>query len=123
MTREDLARFPLHRGFINVATILLQMMARYKFLKKVPLMSDIADSVIARIAGTLEDVEFEGGTQIIKEGTEGSTFYIIEQGSVRVTRFDESLNTNLELGLLDHGDFFGEVISPVNAGSALPRPH
>jgi hypothetical protein len=32
----------------------LSSISRYKFLKKVPLLSTLADDVVARIAGTLE---------------------------------------------------------------------
>jgi CRP-like cAMP-binding protein len=45
---------------------------------------------ILNLAGALQSVRFEEGTYIIKEGEEGNVFYLIQDGTVKVTKRNTS---------------------------------
>jgi CRP-like cAMP-binding protein len=51
--------------------------------------------------------EFSKGDVIIKEGNPGREMYIIQSGSVEVTKSDG--NREIVLATLSRGDFFGEM--------------
>ena len=84
-------------------------MARYKFLKKVPLMESLADDEVAKICGVLDVCDYEQGADIVTQGDEGSTFFIIENGSVDVVRTESETGQSVTLATLKEGNFFGEM--------------
>ena len=63
------------------------------------------DSEIDALALATGTEYFEEGSDIIKEGDKGDMFYLIEEGSVAVTK--ESLG-DTPICTLKEGDFFGE---------------
>ncbi|WP_169305274.1 cyclic nucleotide-binding domain-containing protein [Coraliomargarita akajimensis] len=62
------------------------------------------DSLIAELAGVIEPVHFESGATIFNEGEAGDSFYILVEGSVRVSCQGEFIG---ELGV---GGCFGEGV-------------
>eukprot|EP00007_Cunea_sp_BSH-02190019_P001746 CAMPEP_0174233310 /NCGR_PEP_ID=MMETSP0417-20130205/3386_1 /TAXON_ID=242541 /ORGANISM="Mayorella sp, Strain BSH-02190019" /LENGTH=308 /DNA_ID=CAMNT_0015311497 /DNA_START=177 /DNA_END=1103 /DNA_ORIENTATION=- len=82
--------------------------ARYEeFLNKVPILSSMVRYDRLKVADLLEPVTFEKGAVILTEGDAGSTFYIIEDGSVVCTqKYDDGKEG--ELCRLSSGDYFGE---------------
>ena len=55
-----------------------------------------------------EQLSFEAGAEIVKEGDPAEQFYILSKGRVRVHRADE-YGAQIELGELVPGDYFGEI--------------
>jgi signal-transduction protein with cAMP-binding, CBS, and nucleotidyltransferase domain len=53
----------------------------------VPVFKDLADNVVARIAGTLEVEDFSPGDDVVTQGDKGDKFFIIETGHVDVIRY------------------------------------
>ena len=76
-----------------------------KFLESVPLFQSVDSYEKARIADVLEVQDVHGkGTYIIREGEQGDTFYLIEEGEVA---FETSKSDKTSRGR--PGDFFGEM--------------
>lgn len=51
-----------------------------KALKKVPLLRNLATSVLTSISGNVKPLRFDSGEAIVTEGEEGNTFYVIKEG-------------------------------------------
>ena len=75
---------------------------RCEFLRKAPYFQGFSNHLINQIAESMKEVRLSAGEHIIKEGDEGTTFYIIWAGKVRVTK------EGTELKMLKDGDYFGE---------------
>ena len=72
-------------------------------LQKIPLFAALDDEQRAAAASKLEERVVAEGTHVSNEGGSGYFFFVIAEGTARVTRGDEIL---AELG---PGDFFGEA--------------
>lgn len=62
-------------------------------------------------------VKFENGRRVFDEGQPGLTMYIVQSGSVRL--FRETDDQVREMGVMEKGDFFGEM----SVLEGLPRTH
>jgi CRP-like cAMP-binding protein len=60
-----------------------------------------------RLLGLSHRVHKKAGEVICREGEQGSEFFVIASGEVRVTA--QGLEGEKELALLHHGQFFGEM--------------
>lgn len=79
------------------------------FLKSVPLLRNLSDELLAKIADVLELEFYAAGTYIIRQGTAGDSFFLISQGNVRVTqKLTPASLEETELRTLSRGDYFGE---------------
>ncbi|XP_030379878.1 cGMP-dependent protein kinase, isozyme 1-like isoform X2 [Scaptodrosophila lebanonensis] len=78
------------------------------FLKSVPLLSNLTEDILVKIADALEVEFFAAGTYIIRQGANGDTFFLISQGSVKVTQKSLPAAGEVELRTLCRGDYFGE---------------
>jgi CRP-like cAMP-binding protein len=72
-------------------------------LAAIPLFADLTDDQQAAVASKFEERHVETGEHLSHEGGAGYFFFVIEAGTARVTRNDETL---AEFG---PGDFFGEA--------------
>uniref|UniRef100_T1K6W5 cGMP-dependent protein kinase n=1 Tax=Tetranychus urticae TaxID=32264 RepID=T1K6W5_TETUR len=84
---------------------------RYRaFLKSVPLLQSLDEELIARIVDVIE--LFPEGNYICRQGYHGDSFYIVANGSVRVTQEipikDSKVKEEKILRTLKKGDYFGE---------------
>ncbi|XP_072289766.1 cGMP-dependent protein kinase 2-like [Eucyclogobius newberryi] len=78
------------------------------FLRSVSILSELPEEKLSKMVDCL-DVEFYNrGEFIIREGEEGSTFYIIAQGKVAVTQSTEGGRSPQLINTLQMGDYFGE---------------
>ncbi|XP_075149654.1 uncharacterized protein LOC142223683 isoform X2 [Haematobia irritans] len=79
------------------------------FLKSVPLLKNLSEEILAKIADVLEVEFYPAGTYIIRQGASGDTFFLISQGSVKVTqKLLPSSGEEKEIRTLERGDYFGE---------------
>ncbi|PAA75113.1 hypothetical protein BOX15_Mlig031621g3 [Macrostomum lignano] len=76
------------------------------FLSSVPLLKDLPLSKLSRIADAIEEDSFDPETYIVREGEHGSTFFIIKEGTVCVTRRVQGSSQLIRT--LQAGDCFGE---------------
>jgi ABC-type multidrug transport system ATPase subunit/CRP-like cAMP-binding protein len=78
-----------------------------EFLRRVPLLNGVADDVVDRVAAALRPVDLPGGEIVCREGDEGTTFNLIESGTLMVET--EVGGRRRQLARMGPGDFFGEI--------------
>jgi CRP-like cAMP-binding protein len=76
---------------------------RIQMLKPVPLFAECDEKQLAFIATQVDELDFEAGRDLCREGASGGEFFIILSGTAEVGRQGRHLR---ELG---PGDFFGEI--------------
>jgi cGMP-dependent protein kinase len=86
---------------------LLARRMRIRILQSVPLLSKLPEGKLAKLSGVMRVQSFTPGQYIIKQGEQGSRFYIINEGEVRCTRTISSTQEE-ELTRLYPQEFFGE---------------
>jgi cAMP-dependent protein kinase regulator len=74
-----------------------------ELLKQVPLFSDLDETERKQIANSMKQRTFSAGQEIAVEGQSGVGFFVIEDGTAKVTVHGEDVRT------LGAGDYFGEV--------------
>ena len=72
-------------------------------LKRVPLFSDLDGAELQQIANSMKQRTFSAGQEIAVEGQSGVGFFVIEDGTAKVTVHGDEVRT------LGPGDYFGEV--------------
>lgn len=74
-----------------------------QFLARVPLFARCTPEEVANVTGAALVKEFSANQLIVTQGTPGTAFYIILEGSVGVAR------DGVAIGTLGPGEFFGEM--------------
>ncbi len=74
-----------------------------ELLQRVPLFSDLERRELQSLAGSFKERTFSAGDTIATEGEGGVGFFVVEDGSAKVSVKGE------ERGALGPGDYFGEV--------------
>lgn len=100
----DREKFALLLG--SVHDVLAKRM-RVRILQSVPLLSKLPENKLAKLSSVMRVQSFADGAYIIRQGEEGSRFYIINEGEVRCTRL-VAPNKEEELIRLTAQEFFGE---------------
>ena len=72
-------------------------------LRRVPLISDLNKREIQAVARLFKERRFPAGETVIKEGSGGAAFFVIESGAAKVSV------GGIERSTLGPGDFFGEI--------------
>ena len=90
----------------SVQDVLAKRM-RIRILQSVPLLSKLPENKLVKLSTVMRVQSFPDGAYIIRQGEEGSRFYIINEGEVRCTRVNP-LNKEEELVRLSAQEFFGE---------------
>jgi CRP/FNR family transcriptional regulator, cyclic AMP receptor protein len=72
-------------------------------LKNVPLFSRLDERELARLADRFQERSFSPGDTVIEEGSTGTSFFIISEGSAEVS------SGGSVRGQLGPGDYFGEM--------------
>lgn len=75
-----------------------------EFLKEVDVLKPLSSYERNKLADALHTETFEPGTEIVKEGEQGESFYIIESGDAQISKKAGGV-----IGVLHKGDYFGEV--------------
>jgi CRP-like cAMP-binding protein len=76
---------------------------RMAALSQAPLFAELSRRNLRRIADACGVASFGPGRQIVKEGVEGSVFYVILEGTAKVVRGTRTVRR------LVAGEFFGEL--------------
>nr|CAD7203565.1 unnamed protein product [Timema douglasi] len=93
---------------IMMRTGLQRLEDNINFLRSVPLLTELSNEVLAKIADVLEVEFYPVGAHIIRQGASGDTFFIISGGSVKVTQRLPGRRDEDEIRTLQRGDYFGE---------------
>ena len=72
-------------------------------LRRVPLFAGLSKREAATIARTFKERRFAAGETVIKEGSGGATFFLVEAGEAAVSV------AGRPRGTLRPGDYFGEI--------------
>jgi len=83
-------------------------MLKEELLRSVPIFSDLHSSALKKIAEKMVRKSFLKGQLILIEESLGEAFFVITQGSVKVTRLSEE-GREVILAMLGEGEFFGEM--------------
>ncbi|XP_056141214.1 cGMP-dependent protein kinase 2 [Lampris incognitus] len=78
------------------------------FLRSVSLLANLPEDKLSKIVDCLEVEYYDKGEFIIREGEQGSTFFIISKGKVKVTQSTEEHKVPQIINTLQKGDYFGE---------------
>ncbi|XP_075401027.1 cGMP-dependent protein kinase 2 isoform X2 [Tenrec ecaudatus] len=78
------------------------------FLRSVSLLKNLPEDKLTKIIDCLEVEYYDKGDCIIREGEEGSTFYILAKGKVKVTQSTEGHDQPQLIKILQKGEYFGE---------------
>jgi CRP-like cAMP-binding protein len=77
--------------------------AKAQLLGNVPLFAGLSKKELAQVASIAEELDFQAGKQLIREGGPGREFFILLEGSAEVTRSGKRLATRRA------GEFVGEI--------------
>lgn len=78
-----------------------------ELLQGVVFLQDLDPTDINKLVHTMTPRVFEAGEYIVRKGEDGDTFYVIQEGKVRVTDITIG-STDYEDQTLGPGDYFGE---------------
>jgi len=82
---------------------MLRKNAKVELIKGVPLFSGCSKRELEEIAGIADELPFEAGRALTREGATGHEFLVLVEGSAEVKRKGKKVNT------LRSGDFLGEI--------------
>lgn len=77
--------------------------AKVELLKKVPLFADCSKAELRSLAQSTDEIDLREGTVMTREGRPGREFFVLIEGTARVTR------NGRKLAELKGGDWFGEI--------------
>jgi CRP-like cAMP-binding protein len=84
--------------------------ASVSVLERVPLFADLDSTELAEVARLFKERRFNEGETVIREGSGGAAFFIVEDGAATVSV------RGRERGRLEPGDYFGEI-ALIDAGA------
>jgi uncharacterized membrane protein len=97
---------------------------RTTLLSKIPLFEHVAPEDIAALAPRFGEQPFAAGAEVFRQGSEGSTLYIVEEGAVDISVGEGKTRT--VLATLYAGQFFGELSlfdgMPRSATATVAKP-
>ncbi|XP_065161153.1 cGMP-dependent protein kinase, isozyme 1-like [Atheta coriaria] len=93
---------------IMVRTGLQRLEDNINFLRSVPLLQNLNNDVLAKIADVLEVEFYPSGAYIIRQGATGDTFFIMSSGRVKITQRKPGTLEDEQIRTLQRGDYFGE---------------
>ncbi|XP_067013580.2 cGMP-dependent protein kinase, isozyme 1 isoform X3 [Anabrus simplex] len=94
---------------IMMSTGLQKIEDNVHFLRSVPLLQNLKDIVLKKIADLLRVEYFDADRVIIRQGDEGNTFYIISGGTVEITKKQPGSDQEEKIGVLGRGEYFGDL--------------
>eukprot|EP00743_Colponemidia_sp_Colp-15_P005750 GILK01006180.1.p1 GENE.GILK01006180.1~~GILK01006180.1.p1 ORF type:complete len:787 (+),score=133.05 GILK01006180.1:35-2362(+) len=99
-----------HRFDTILKSFLGASRAHYEMLlANCPILSEMSKYEIGLIALSMQKVEYTPGQFILTQGDPGDMFYIVETGTVVVTRRILAGQEPMEIAKLGEGDYFGEL--------------
>jgi len=87
--------------------VTIDLSTRLAFLKKIHLFHSLTDAELTAIAEKLEEVSFSAGSVIFEQNKKPESFFLIHEGTVRITRRQD--RKTLQLAVLVKDDYFGEM--------------
>ncbi|HSL45815.1 MAG TPA: cyclic nucleotide-binding domain-containing protein [Anaerolineales bacterium] len=85
----------------------IEFPARLAFLHRIHLFHDLTDDQLNLIAEKLDEKSYAAGSVIFEQNKKPESFFLIYEGTVRITRRQE--RKEIQLALLVKDDYFGEM--------------
>lgn len=86
-----------------IRAMALRRDAKVELLKKVPLFADCSKAELRTLAKSADEIDLREGTVMTREGRPGREFFVLIEGTARVSR------DGRKLAELKGGDWFGEI--------------
>ncbi|KAL5102990.1 cGMP-dependent protein kinase isozyme 2 form cD4/T1/T3A/T3B [Taenia crassiceps] len=95
---------------IMMQTGILKHQRHLDFLRSVPIFAQLASETLAKFVDLLEEVHYEPGEYVIRQGAKGDTFYIIASESSLTSTSPKEKEEEKEtfIRLMGRGEWFGE---------------
>jgi CRP/FNR family transcriptional regulator, cyclic AMP receptor protein len=77
------------------------------YLAKVPLFASLDAKDLQTLAASARERQYQPGEEIVRQGDTGVGLFVLTNGQVRVTQ--DRQGTAFDLGVLEHGQVFGEL--------------
>jgi len=77
-------------------------------LKSIPLFADLRDEILEKIFNLMQKRVYKRHNMILMEEDIGDSLFILNKGSVKITRLSDD-GREVILSILGEGDFFGEM--------------
>ncbi len=77
-------------------------------LKNIPMFADLRDEILEKIFSLMQKRLYKRNNMILMEEDAGDTLFILNHGSVKITRMSDD-GREVILSILGDGDFFGEM--------------
>jgi CRP-like cAMP-binding protein len=92
-------------GLAEIATASARDLPRVSLpvLRRVPLFADLSERNLRKVAKLVMPVRFDAGAAIVREGSQGHTFFVILEGRATVVR------RGVRPVKLRPGEYFGEM--------------
>ena len=93
-----------------------------KFLKKVDLLTPLAEYERRKVAEALDEVMYSPGSTIFKQGDDGDAMYIVYGGEVKICKKEDGEDEMKEVMRCVSGEYFGEralLLANKRAASAI----
>lgn len=98
-----------------------------ELFSQVAIFRGLEPAIVGQLAATSRRRLFDAGETLVKEGDEGDSLFVIERGSVRVTKANpEQGGKSVDLAVLQEGAFFGEMsllTGEPRSATVLAREH
>jgi uncharacterized membrane protein len=95
-----------------------------ELLANIPLFESLTEDDLKNLSNRVEDIEYAEGNVIFRQGDEGSSLFVIEEGAVEIS-YGEG-RTKVTLADLFPGQYFGELSlfdgSPRSATATATKP-
>jgi cAMP-dependent protein kinase regulator len=82
---------------------MLRSEGKIDLLRRTPLFGSCSKRELIQVARISDEIDFQSGRTLVKEGTVGREFFVLIDGSVDVRRKGRKIDA------LGPGDYFGEV--------------
>ena len=92
-----------------IVAVALRRDAKVELLKNAPLFSGCSKSELRALASSADELDLREGTVITREGRAGREFFVLIEGTARVTKNGKTV------GQLGPGDWFGEIALLTNS--------
>lgn len=100
--------FPIRDVYMKETQPAINREETLQVLRRIDFMQDLKEEEIKDVAGRIKLLMYSQGEEIIRQGTEGDTFYILKSGTVKVVAKNEKGEVFLSKEL-ESGNFFGEI--------------
>ena len=77
-------------------------------IKNIPMFADLRDDILEKIYNLMQRRVYKRNNMILMEEDFGDTLFILNKGSVKITRLSDD-GREVILSILGEGDFFGEM--------------